>query len=128
MWQCADIDRSYPVDIRLQNGGIETLAEFLPYIISSEQMLRGLFWLTGSGHAVCVEMILQKTRLDVNAKYLGLGETPLFKACLNGHMDTINVLLKAGADPNVLCDYFEDQIGNMHSPMLRRDKDPNQTE
>ncbi|GAM41921.1 hypothetical protein TCE0_042f15429 [Talaromyces pinophilus] len=108
------------------NGGIETLAEFLPYIRSSEQMLRGLFWLTESGHAVCVEMILQRTGLDVNSKYLG--ETPLFKACRNGHMDTIDVLLKAGADPNVLCNYPVDQFGNMHSPILRRPKDPNQTE
>ncbi|KAF5014979.1 hypothetical protein F66182_13848, partial [Fusarium sp. NRRL 66182] len=66
-----------------KNGGIETLAEFLPFIKSSEQMLQGLLWLAESGHAGCVELILQQPGLDVNSKYSG--KTALFQACLTGH-------------------------------------------
>lgn len=104
------------------NGGTETLAAFLPYIKSSEEMLKGLFWSAESGHAACVELILQQSGLDVNSMHFGV--TPLFKACLNRHTDTIRVLLKAGADPNILCDFVVQNRSLTHG----RDIDPRRTE
>jgi ankyrin repeat protein len=93
-------------------GHTEAVAAFLPYIKDSENLLQGLFWSTGAGCAACVDLILQQPGVDVNSMYLG--ETPLFKACSNGDRKTIKVLIKAGADPNILCDEPQNDITNMN--------------
>jgi ankyrin repeat protein len=107
------------------NGYTETVAEFLPYIKDSKDLLQGLFWSTTAGNTACVDLILQQTGVDVDSMYLG--ETPLFKACCNGDMNMIKALIKAGADPNILCDKPRDNITNMNIWMLQPSKIRKQT-
>jgi ankyrin repeat protein len=107
------------------NGHTEAVAELLPYIKDSESLLQGLFWSTGAGCAACVGLILQRPGMDVNSMYLG--ETPLFKACCNGDMETIKALIKAGADPNILCDEPQDATTNINIWILQRSKLRKQT-
>ncbi|KAJ6088667.1 hypothetical protein N7486_009928 [Penicillium sp. IBT 16267x] len=108
-----------------KNGQTETVAEFLCYIKDPHTLQLGLSWSAEAGHAACVDLILQKPGVDVNDKYLG--ETPLFKACCkSGDMKTIKVLLKAGADTNILCEYPSNEFGGIDS-MNRRSRDPKQT-
>ncbi|KAJ5547867.1 hypothetical protein N7513_005101 [Penicillium frequentans] len=95
-----------------RDGQTEAVAEFLSYIKDPDTLLQGLSWSAGAGQAACVDLILRRPGVDVNSKYLG--GTPLYKACCEcGDMSTIKVLLKAGADPNIFCDYPVNEFGAM---------------
>jgi ankyrin repeat protein len=98
-------------------GHTETVAEFLPYIKDAETILQGLFWVTAAGYVDCVDLILRQPGMDVNSKYSG--ETLLFKACYKGDMKIIKFLLKAGADPNILCSYPKDEFTGRNSFHMR---------
>ncbi len=64
--------------------------------------------------APALELLLERTRLDVNGKNL-LGATPLHLAARQGHTAIVQMLLAAGADPNAA-----DERGNKPADMARR--------
>lgn len=106
-----------PLMYACNNGQIDAVAEFLPYLTDPKTITKALFWSASSGHAACVDLILQQTTVDVNSKYIG--ETPLFKACIKCDLNTIKVILAAGADPNIFCSYPLEEFGGMGRNMPR---------
>ncbi|OJJ42502.1 hypothetical protein ASPZODRAFT_1313164 [Penicilliopsis zonata CBS 506.65] len=108
---CGNAPRSVghtPLMYACQHGHAEAVAEFLPYLTDPETLIRALSWSAGSGHAACVDLIVRYPGVDANSKYMG--ETPLFKACNEGSLKTIKVLLRAGADPNTFNSYPVDEF------------------
>ncbi|KAJ5959558.1 uncharacterized protein N7479_006708 [Penicillium vulpinum] len=115
-----------PLMYACHNGHLEAVTEFLPYL-SEDNIKRALNWLSGSGHAACVSLILQNSVVDMKSHF---GGKILFEACLNGDLDTIKVLVGAGADPNTRCFYPEDEFGGIGSRMRypRKMKTPGERE
>lgn len=106
-----------PLMYACNNGQTKAVAEFLPYLTDPDAITKALFWSAGSGHAACVDLILQHATVDVNSKYMG--ETLLFKACIKCDLNTIKVILAAGADPNIFCSYPLREFGGIGSNMRR---------
>ncbi|KAJ5369177.1 uncharacterized protein N7496_008937 [Penicillium cataractarum] len=111
------------------NGHTKAVAEFLPYLTDPDAITKAIFWSAGSGRGACVDLILQHATVDVNSKYRG--ETLLFKACLGCDLNTIKILLAAGADPNIFCSYPSwNEFGGMGPMMMggsgRSIKHPNE--
>lgn len=103
-----------PLMYACKNGHTKVVAEFLPYLTDPDAITKAIFWSAGSGRGACVDLILQHATVDVNSKYRG--ETLLFKACLGCDLNTIKVLLAAGADPNIFCSHPSwDEFGGMGS-------------
>lgn len=100
-----------PLMYACHNGHVEAVAEFLPFLKDTEICHRALSWAAENGRAAIVDMILRYPGVDVNAKYRG--DTALFKACKVGDFPTIDVLLKAGADPNIFCANSQDEFAGM---------------
>jgi ankyrin repeat protein len=71
-------------------------------------MYRALRWAASRGHATIVERILQQPEMDVNTKIRGA--TPLFLACSCLDRPTVELLLRLGADPNILCNDNGDEF------------------
>lgn len=95
-------------------GHLETVAEFVPKLKSVEDLHRALHWAAEKGRPSIVDLILQQPGVDVNAKLQG--HTALFAACQSADLETIEVLIKAGADPNVFCENgAEDRRGRPRS-------------
>jgi ankyrin repeat protein len=82
-------------------GHLETVIEFVPKLTNVEDLYRALHWAAERGRASIVDLILKQPGVDVNAKLQG--DTALFAACKSGDLKTIEILIKAGADPNVFC-------------------------
>ncbi|KAJ5366647.1 hypothetical protein N7541_000588 [Penicillium brevicompactum] len=110
-----------PLMYACSRGHTKAVAEFLPYL-DDQGIKRALFWLAGSGHAAGVAYILERATVDVNETQKQ--ETQLYKACLKSDLDTIKVLLAAGADPNILCAYPWEEFGGIGSNMHRLHQDP----
>lgn len=115
-----------PLMYACHNGHVEAVAEFLPFLKDIETVHRALVWASEKGHAAVVHLVLQHPVVDVNAKYRG--DTALFKACEVADQKTIDVLLRAGADPNILCSRSKDEFGEMGQLLVdtgsRRDQKP----
>ncbi|KAJ5164960.1 uncharacterized protein N7500_006790 [Penicillium coprophilum] len=109
-----------PLMYACRKGHLEAVTEFLPYL-SEANIEKALNWLSGSGHATCVSLVLQNSVVDMKSHF---GGGLLFEACLNGDLDTIKVLVEAGADPNTRCLYPVDEFGGigsrMHIPRKRK--------
>lgn len=84
-----------------RNGHIEVVKEFLPFLKDIDDFHHAMSWAASRGHAAIVDLILQKPGIDVNSQ--SLSEPPLFLACRAGELKTIELLLRAGADPTVSC-------------------------
>lgn len=84
-----------------KHGHVETVAEFLPYLNSTEILSQALSWVVELGHAALVDLVLRYSEIDVN-EWTKDG-TAIIKACESGDYKTIEVLLQAGADPNKSC-------------------------
>ncbi|CAG8928949.1 unnamed protein product [Penicillium salamii] len=104
-----------PLMYACDNGHLEAVTEFLPYL-SEANIMKALGWLSGSGHAACVSLVLRKNFVDMKSNF---GASLLFKACLDGDLDTIKVLVEAGADPNIRCSYPTNNFG-MRYPRIGR--------
>lgn len=83
-------------------GHLETVVEFVPKLKNVEDMHRALHWAAEKGRSSIVELILQQPGVDVDVKLQG--DTALFVACKSSHLKTIEVLIKGGADPNIICE------------------------
>ncbi|KAJ5535052.1 hypothetical protein N7527_001306 [Penicillium freii] len=91
-----------PLMYACYNGHAETVAEFLPFLKSIDTCHQALSWAANAGQCAVVELIIQHPGVDVNGTCRGY--TALFQACCgSGDVNTIRVLLRAGADPNILC-------------------------
>ncbi|CAG8372237.1 unnamed protein product [Penicillium salamii] len=102
-----------PLMYACHNGHLEAVTEFLPYL-SEDNIKQALKWLSNSGHAACVSLILQNKAVDMKSNF---GASLLFGACLEGDLDTIKVLVEAGADPNIRCSYPVNEFGGIGSRM-----------
>ncbi|CAI7632375.1 unnamed protein product [Penicillium pancosmium] len=110
-----------PLMYACHNGHVEAVAEFLPFLESTKDLPKALFWSAEKGHAKLVKDILQQSAADVNAKYRA--DTSLFKACQSGDRETISVLLNAGANPNILCKDSPDEFGMGNAIVIPQDDD-----
>ncbi|KAJ5710917.1 hypothetical protein N7488_005073 [Penicillium malachiteum] len=102
-----------PLMYACNNGHVKVVAEFLPYLTDPDTITKAIFWSAGSGNAACVELILQNATVDVNSKLRG--GTLLFKVCAIRNLNTVKVLLAAGADPDIFCSYPQDEFGGIVS-------------
>lgn len=82
-------------------GHLDTVAEFVPKLTNVEDLYKALHWAAEKGRASIVDLILQQPGVDVNAKLQG--DTALFAACKSADLKTIEILIKAGADPTLFC-------------------------
>ncbi|KAJ5806582.1 uncharacterized protein N7503_004184 [Penicillium pulvis] len=82
-------------------GHLETVVELIPRLKTLDDLHRALHWAAEKGRSNIADLILQQPGVDVNAKLQG--DTALFVACMSTDLKTIEVLIKAGADPNVFC-------------------------
>ncbi|KAJ5094572.1 hypothetical protein N7456_010433 [Penicillium angulare] len=103
-------DIANPLKCVCKNGHLESVNEFFFYLIDTETHHLALSWAAEAGQAKIVQFILQNSSVDVNAKVRG--DTPLLSAVESGDQETIETLLRAGADPNTLSDHspVEDSI------------------
>lgn len=100
-----------PLMYACNNGHVEVVNEFLPYLKDVETCHKALNWAAGGGHANLVSRILQHPGVDINAKVRG--DTALFCACKARDNPTIEVLLCGGANPNIICSYSRDEFASM---------------
>ncbi|KAJ5554058.1 hypothetical protein N7513_004017 [Penicillium frequentans] len=90
-------------------GHLETVVELIPKLKTLDDLHRALHWAAEKGRSNIADLILQQPGVDVNVKLQG--NTALFKAGMSTDLKTIEVLIKAGADPNVLCESTEEIEG-----------------
>ncbi|KAK4085024.1 uncharacterized protein Triagg1_14 [Trichoderma aggressivum f. europaeum] len=89
------------------NGNMKALKAFLPFIRDDlDLMHRALAWAAKSKSSKCVDLLLQQPGVDINKTVNG--QTMLYRACEAVDEDMVAMLLKAGADVNIICDAGED--------------------
>ncbi|KAJ5701489.1 hypothetical protein N7488_009037 [Penicillium malachiteum] len=96
-------------------GHLETVAEFVPLLKNVEDFQRALYCAAEKARSNIVDLILQKPGIDVNTKFYG--ETALFLACRRKDIKSIELLVRAGADPNVLCEKIKPQNRAFMGPL-----------
>ncbi|KAL6694074.1 putative ankyrin repeat protein [Trichoderma pleuroticola] len=88
------------------NGNVEALEAFLPFVRDDlDLMHRALAWAAKSRSSKCVDLLLQQPGVDIN-KIMD-GQTLLYRACEAVDEVMVAMLLKAGADVNIICDAGE---------------------
>lgn len=90
-----------PLLYACENGHLESLEAFLPFIKDIKTVHRALAWAAKAGRPKLVARILRHPGVDVNAA--AGGDTPLFLACAATDIESVRALLQAGADPNLGC-------------------------
>lgn len=89
-----------PIMLAIVSGDISLVSTFWPYIKTPEAAVNAFHWAVDSHNDSVIRKILSHPLLDVNAPLHG--QTALYKTCAKRQADTIELLLKAGADPNIL--------------------------
>lgn len=92
-----------PSYFALSGGDVEMVSLFMPYFTTQEQASRALQQTIERRRLDVAGRLLQHPLIDINAKVRF--NTPLYIACQMRDADLIEVLLKAGADPNILHDW-----------------------
>ncbi|KAJ5982074.1 hypothetical protein N7451_012174, partial [Penicillium sp. IBT 35674x] len=92
-----------------EHGHVEVLEEFLPYL-DLKAMHSCLAWAARTGQARVVKLMLSQPGVEVNT--MVRGSTALFKACLSRNLNTVEALLGAGADPEMLNELWAEQLGS----------------
>ncbi|KXH35970.1 hypothetical protein CSIM01_00684 [Colletotrichum simmondsii] len=126
--RCGNARRSIghtPLMYACQNGHLEALEVFLPFLKDEESLYRALAWSAGSGRRDLVQRILQLPEVDINRKVHG--GTPLFMASQSTHIQTIELLLNEGADPTIRCEFYDEfaGMGRMRMFLPRDETDQN---
>lgn len=111
-----------PLMYAARNGHLEAVEAFIPFLKDIKTVHRTLAWAAKKGRSKVVARILEYPGVDVNAKIDGC--TPLYQACSSCDVKTIEVLLKAGADPNIHCEDDGDEFSRMGRLRLPSDKSP----
>jgi ankyrin repeat protein len=93
--------REPPLMLACQQGHFETVSAFMPFLGESWMLQFGLYWAARAGKPELVKIFLEQPGIDINA-HVGK-ETALYAACGSCPPPTIEMLLKAGADPSVFC-------------------------
>jgi ankyrin repeat protein len=96
-----------------QNGHLEALEAFLPFLTDIATVQRALAWSARNKRSKLVKRILLHPGIDVNAKVRG--DTALYLACLTADRETILPILEAGGDPTILCGNYGDEFGGVGS-------------
>ncbi|KAK6521321.1 hypothetical protein TWF506_001545 [Arthrobotrys conoides] len=93
-----------PFDLAGQRGKDEIMAVFFPFIRTPDQVNSALIRAVRAKRLRTVKMLIQHPFVDINSRILG--QTPLYIACdiRNGDLDIVELLIEAGADPNILSD------------------------
>ncbi|KAK5989438.1 Ankyrin-3-like protein [Cladobotryum mycophilum] len=90
-----------PLMYACQNGHLEAVDALLPFLKGIEPVQNALSWAAENGRSKVVARILQYPGVDVNDEIYGV--SPILKACKGCDVETIRILLQAGADPNPGC-------------------------
>lgn len=92
-----------------EHGHVEVLDTFLPYL-DLEAMHSCLAWAARTGQARVVKHMLSQPGVEVDI--MVRGSTALFKACLSRDLNTVEALLGAGANPEMLNELWAEQFGS----------------
>ena len=109
-----------PLMFACQNGHLESVEAFIPFVKDIETIHRALAWAARNGKSEVVGRLLQCPGVDVNAKLHG--DTFLFEACRLGDVASVTTLLRAGADPNVACELLGDDAGGRMLRVRRKNR------
>ncbi|KAL6831453.1 ankyrin repeat-containing domain protein [Trichoderma sp. SZMC 28015] len=110
-----------PLHYACKNGHNKVVAIYLPFVKDTGVVYGALHLAAESGQDKVVECILRHPGIDADA--FVSNHTALYSACMAVHPPTIEVLLKAGANPNVLTEpEFYQRLSIIHGA---KDLDPN---
>ncbi|KAF5658709.1 ankyrin repeat-containing protein [Fusarium heterosporum] len=89
-----------PIQIVFSSGNESMVRLFLPYIQTQSEAQSAFLWaIDGTKNLEMIRAILDLGLMDINAHLNG--HTPLFSACLRRDLNTISLLLGAGANTNI---------------------------
>ncbi|KAF5008872.1 hypothetical protein FDECE_4896 [Fusarium decemcellulare] len=91
---------STPIYHALCVQDVDMASIFLPYLDTAERANWALGLVVTCGRQDILQPLLTHNLVDVNCKYHS--QTPLYIACEEHDADSIDLLLKAGADPNIV--------------------------
>ncbi|KAJ4313076.1 hypothetical protein N0V84_009610 [Fusarium piperis] len=100
-----------PVEIACFYGHFRSVEALLPFINADTKQL-ALSWAAEGAQSHILKRLLQEPGIDPNARYLD--ETPLSAAAAMGNVDSMEVLIDAGADASIrsrVNDWDEPMIG-----------------
>ncbi|KAM0417054.1 hypothetical protein ACHAPT_012960 [Fusarium lateritium] len=85
-------------EIACKHGQLKSLEAFLPFI-DTDTKQTALSWAAGSGQSHILKRLLKEPGIDPNAKHMN--ETPLASAAIKGSVDSMELLIEAGADASI---------------------------